>query len=264
MRKTFGQKLGPAYRTAQAVLWPPLIAATRRDWRGREHLGRPGEGIIVAPNHISQFDFGVMALFLNDAGRPPRFLAKQELFDVRLLGPFIRAAGQIAVRRGADPTRTLDAAVAAVQAGECVCIYPEGTITRDPGLWPMKGRTGAVRVALASGAPIVPVAQWGAQEVLVPYTKRLHLVPRKTMHVMAGPPVELDDLRGQPLTKELLEDGTARVMAAITALLEQLRGEEAPGEPLDWAAEKRRRALGRGDGAQPPGSAAEPPGSAAE
>lgn len=257
MRKTFGQKLGPAYRTAQAVLWPPLMAATKRDWRGREHLGRPGEGIIVAPNHISQFDFGVMAHFLNDAGRPPRFLAKQEIFDVKMVGPFMRAAGQIAVPRGADPTRTLDAAIAAVRAGECVCIYPEGTITRSPDLWPMKGRTGAVRVAMATGAPIIPVAQWGAQEVLVPYTKRLRLVPRKTVHVVAGPPVYLDDLRGQPLTKELLEEGTARVMAAITGLLEDLRGEKAPAQPLDWAAEKRRRAAERSSGANEEDRAAE-------
>ncbi|MGV1005685.1 MAG: lysophospholipid acyltransferase family protein [Candidatus Nanopelagicales bacterium] len=241
MFKTLHQSLGPVYRSAQAVLWPTMMTMTKRDWRGAEYLGQPGQGIVVTPNHISHFDFAAMAHFLNDAGRPPRFLAKNELFDIAGLGILLRSAEQIPVKRGSDPAHALDAAIKAVREGECVCIYPEGTITRDPNLWPMKGKSGAVRVALASGAPVIPVAQWGAQAVLHPYSVRFRPIPRKTMLVVAGPPVDLDDLRDQPITRELLVEGTARVMARITAMLEELRGEKAPGEPLDWAAEQRRQ-----------------------
>lgn len=128
-----------------------------------------------------------------------------------------------------------------MRAGECLVMYPEGTITRDPALWPMSGRTGALRVALETGAPLVPVAQWGAQDVLAPYTRALRLLPRKRVQIMAGPPLGIDDLRGQPVTKGLLEEGTNRLMDAITGLLEQIRGEQAPPGRLDWAAERRNR-----------------------
>jgi len=118
--------------------------------------------------------------------------------------------------------------------------YPEGTITRDPGLWPMSGKTGALRLALETGAPLIPIAQWGAHEVIPPYTKAFRLLPRKVLRVTAGRPLGIDDLRGQPITKELLTEGTDRLMDAITGLLEIIRGETAPAHRLDWAAERRR------------------------
>jgi 1-acyl-sn-glycerol-3-phosphate acyltransferase len=235
-------RLGPAYRTAEAILWPPMMAITRREWRGAEHLGQHGEGIVVAPNHISWFDPIVMAHFLHDNGRPPRYLAKHSVFEIPVVGGLIRGCEQIPVTRDADPSTSLAAAEAAIRAGECVVVYPEGTITRDPGLWPMSGRTGAIRLALETGAPLVPVAQWGAQEVMPPYAKQFKALPRKLMRVTAGPPLELDDLRGRPITKELLDEGTDRLMAAITGLLEQIRGERAPDHRLDWAAERTRLA----------------------
>lgn len=241
--KTVTVPLGASYRTAEALIWPPMMTFTRRDWKGQENLGRHGEGIIAAPNHISWFDPMVVAHYLHDSGRPPRFMGKQSIFEVPVIGRLIGGAGQIPILRESDPTRALSSAVAAVRAGECVVIYPEGTITRDPNLWPMSGRTGALRVALETGAPLVPIAQWGAQEVMPPYAKKLKLLPRKRMQVTAGPPLDIDDLRGQPITKELLEEGTDRLMDAITALLEQLRGEKAPPERLNWALEKRRLAV---------------------
>ena len=79
----------------------------------------------------------------------------------------------------------------------------------------MVGKTGAARVALETGAPVVPVAQWGPQEILPPYGKRPHLFPRKTMHVWAGPPVDLDDVRGRPVDAALLHEVTERIMAAV-------------------------------------------------
>jgi 1-acyl-sn-glycerol-3-phosphate acyltransferase len=238
--KTMGMNLGIPYRASEAMLWPWMMAVTRRDWRGAENLRVHGEGIVVAPNHISWFDPLVIAHFLNDNRRPPRFMGKQEVFDVPVVGSLIRGAGQIPVLRGSDPAAALQEAIVAVRAGECVVMYPEGTITRDPGLWPMTGKTGALRVALASGAPLIPVAQWGANKVSAPYSKVVRLVPPKLMQVVAGAPLAIDDLRGQEMTRELLEEGTARLMAAITALLETLRGEKAPEVRYDLAAHRRQ------------------------
>jgi hypothetical protein len=112
-------------------------------------------------------------------------------------------------------------------------IYPEGTVSRDPGLWPMVGKTGAARVALTTGCPVIPIAQWGPQEVLSPYSKRPYLLPVKTMHLQAGPPVDLSPFAGQPLTTATLRDATEIIMAAITEQLEKIRGEQAPVERFD-------------------------------
>lgn len=241
-RKTMTMSLGVPYRTAEALLWPWMMALTRRDWHGQENLQQHGQGIVVAPNHISWFDPLVIAHFLHDSGRPPRFMGKQSVFDVPVVGQLIGGAGQIPVSRDQDPHKALAAAAAALRAGECVVVYPEGTITRDPGVWPMKGKTGALRLALETGVPLIPVAQWGANKVMAPYSKQLRLLPPKLMQVTAGPALDLEDLRDQPVTREVLEEGTDRLMDAITALLEQIRGESAPEHRLDWAAERKRQA----------------------
>jgi 1-acyl-sn-glycerol-3-phosphate acyltransferase len=111
--------------------------------------------------------------------------------------------------------------------------YPEGTCTRDPELWPMTGKTGAARLALTTGAPVIPVAHWGAHE-LWPYgTKRFRPFPRKTMRVIAGPPVDLSAYDGRPLTTETLTAATADIMRAIADLLGELRGEKAPEKLYD-------------------------------
>jgi 1-acyl-sn-glycerol-3-phosphate acyltransferase len=97
----------------------------------------------------------------------------------------------------------------------------------------MIGKTGAARIALASGKDVIPVAQWGAHEVLYPYAKLPKIFPRKTIHMRFGNPVDLDDLRGKPITNDLLRQATERIMAAITAELEIIRGEKAPAERFD-------------------------------
>lgn len=230
---------GPAVRrgwvlsVGVSVLRPPLRLFTKRDWRGAEFIPATG-GCVLAVNHISHFDPLVVGHFVTDHGRSPRFLGKAELFAVPVLGKLLVSAGQIPVqRRVPDAATAFGAAVAAVQQGECVVVYPEGTITRDPALWPMRGKTGAVRISLATGCPIIPVAQWGAQDVLAPYSHRLRLVPRKAVHVFAGAPVDLSDLFGQPITPALLLEGSARVTAAITGLLSEIRGEPAPERPVE-------------------------------
>jgi 1-acyl-sn-glycerol-3-phosphate acyltransferase len=233
--------------TAVVLLRPWLMMFTKRDWRGIENLrsevlsdGRQ-VGIVVAANHISYFDPLECAHYLYDNGRLPRFMGKHEVFELPVIGPIITGAGQIPVyRETEDAANAIRAAIEAVNLGECVVIYPEGTISRDPDLWPMTGKTGAARIALMTGAPLIPLAQWGAQEVVRPYAKELRLIPRKVMQVMAGPPVDLDDLRGRPIDAEVLDIATTRLMAAITAQLEILRGAKAPVERYDLKAHQAR------------------------
>jgi 1-acyl-sn-glycerol-3-phosphate acyltransferase len=230
------------YRVIEFVLRPILKAATGRDWLGGEYLrniegaGQSGsKGIVVAMNHLSWFDPLVAAHFVNDNGRPVRFMAKAEIFKIPVLGSILKNAGQIPVQRGNSDAAagSLRDAIAAIKSGECIVIYPEGTLTRDPNLWPMTAKTGAARIALMTGAPVIPAAQWGPQVVLSPYSKRVSLFPRKTMHVWAGPAVDLDDLRSQPVTAATLREATERIMLAITKILAEQRGEVPPAEPLD-------------------------------
>ncbi|MCX6413176.1 MAG: lysophospholipid acyltransferase family protein, partial [Actinobacteria bacterium] len=164
---------------------------------------------------------------------PPRFLAKESVFRVPIMGPIITSAGQVKVyRETAEAVDAVRDAVSAVERGECIVVYPEGTITRDPGLWPMQGKTGAARIALASGRPLLPLAQWGAQDVMPPYRKQLRLFPRKTMHVRIGAPVDLSDLASRPLDADTLHIATDRLMDAMTGLLADIRDESPPKERM--------------------------------
>ncbi len=224
---------GWAFGFCVAILEPILLTLTKRRWKGGENIPARG-GCVLAVNHVSHLDPLTCGHFVYAWGRIVRYLTKAELFDVPVLGRIVRSAKQIPVYRlTTDASLSFTAAVAAVEDGECVVVYPEGTITRQPDLWPMTGKTGAARIALASGAPVIPVAQWGANQILEPYGKRPHLWPRKTIHMTAGPPVDLDDLRTAPLTPEVLRQATDRIMDTITRLLEEIRGEQAPAERFD-------------------------------
>jgi 1-acyl-sn-glycerol-3-phosphate acyltransferase len=232
-RRTPGQ-LAPSYRIAVAALRPTMRIFTRHEWSGAEHLPASG-GFLVCSNHISDTDPVALAHFLYDNGHPPYFLAKAALFKAPVVGRVIRGAGQIPVfRDGPEAVQAFAPAVEAVRQGKCVAIYPEATVSRDPGLWPMTGKTGAARVALETGCPLIPVAQWGAQALLPYHSFVPRLFPRKTMQVLAGPPVGLDDLRDRPIDVTVLREATARIIAAITGLLAQLRvGETPPQTPYD-------------------------------
>jgi 1-acyl-sn-glycerol-3-phosphate acyltransferase len=227
------RKMGWAFRFCVVVLRPLLLALTRQDWRDTHKLPADGGCVLVA-NHVSHIDPLTYAHFVYDSGRLPRFLAKSEVMEVRGLGVILRSAGQIPVyRQSRTASEAFRAAVAAVERGECVVVYPEGTLTRDPDLWPMVGKTGAGRIALSTGHPVVPTAQWGPQHILAPYAKRPRLLPRRTMYVRVGDPVDLEDLRGQQLTPKVLREASDRIMAAVTALLEDIRGEQAPQQRFD-------------------------------
>ncbi len=223
-----------AYRFIAFILRPLLLAGFRRRFTGTEHLPK-GQGCVVCVNHLSHIDPLTVSLFLYDGGNPPFFLAKEVLFRLPVIGRLISGAAQIPVyRESGYASDAYRAAVAAVREGRTVVILPEGTLTRDPDLWPMKGKTGAARVALQTRCPVIPVAQWGPQELLAPYAKRLRLLPRKTVSIAAGPPVDLADLYDRPIVDaELLQEATDRIMDAVTTLLEQLRGEPAPAVRFD-------------------------------
>lgn len=226
-------RLTLAYRLVVLLLKPWVFLFTRRDWRGTEQVRVDGP-LIVCSNHISNFDAFAVAHYLHDNGRPPRFLAKSELFRWPLLGSWLRSCGQIPVYRGtSQAAHALRDAEQALANGETVVIYPEGTFTRDPQLWPMTGLTGAARLALTTGCPVVPLAQWGAQEVIPVEGRGLDLLGRHTMHLMAGPPIDFSDLADRGLEPAVLQEATTRIMRALAQLLAELRGEPAPPQLWD-------------------------------
>ena len=227
------QKRGWAWNIAVPLVKPLLLATTTRTWVGGEKLPETG-GCIVVFNHVSHVDPLIAAHFVYDHGRLPRYLAKSGLFKNRVLGYFLTAAGQIPVERlTKSAAGAYDAAVAAVRNGECVVVYPEGTLTRDPAQWPMTGKTGAARIALETGCPVIPVGQWGPQQLLAPYTLRPHLFPRKHVTMRAGDPVDLSDLVALPRTPEVVQQATDRIMGALTEQVALIRGEAAPAERFD-------------------------------
>jgi 1-acyl-sn-glycerol-3-phosphate acyltransferase len=223
-----------------------MMAFTKRDWQGLENVNTDDGGIIVTANHISWFDPLVISHALWDNDRPPRFLAKESVFRVPIAGAIIRSAGQIPVyRETREAVAAVRDAITAVNAGECVVVYPEGTITKDPDMWPMVGKTGAARIALATGRPVIPMAQWGAIDVIRPYKKELRILPRKTMHVRVGKAIDLSDLADLPMDQATLEIATTRIVDAMTVLLAEIRDEQPPAERHRPG---RRRMGGANDG----------------
>ena len=226
------QRRGWAFNIAVPIVKPLLLAVTSRTWIDGEKLPATG-GCIVVINHVSHVDPLMAAHLVYDHGRLPRYLAKSGLFKNRALAHFLTSAGQIPVERlTKSAVGAFAAAVDAVRNGECVIVYPEGTLTRDPHLWPMTGKSGAARIALETGCPVVPVGQWGAQDLLPPYG-RPHFFPRKHVTMKVGDPVDLSDLLGQPHSAALVQQATERIMAALTDLVAEIRGETAPAERFD-------------------------------
>jgi 1-acyl-sn-glycerol-3-phosphate acyltransferase len=224
----------PTWRLISVIVLRPLLTVLiRNKWAGRENIPRKGP-VIIAPNHLSYVDWGTDALFLHASGRYPTFLIKDSAFKVKFLGAFLRKAGQLPVHRGrADAALVLKDAEKKLAEGAAVVIYPESTATRDPNLWPMVSKTGAARLALATGAPVIPVAHWGTWDILPYGSKKLKLVPRQTVRTIAGPPVDLSQWAGQQTSAKALRAATAAIMADVTILVAKLRGEEPPAVPYD-------------------------------
>ena len=191
---------------------------------------------ILAPNHYSGIDPIAMGAAVWHLGRLPRFMAKASLFKIPVFGWLLKISGQIpveregAVRGGDSKKNPIGAAVQLIERESAIIVYPEGTLTRDPDLWPMRGKSGAIRLALESGVPLIPVAHWGTQELMPRYAKRIRPFPRKTIEVSVGEPLDLSRFEGRTLDQKTISEATNLLMDAITALLADLRGEEPPAE----------------------------------
>ena len=237
-------------KTRPSVFWPlagivvPLFGLLAKvQVEGAENLPREG-AYVVAPNHYTEIDPLVVSVAVWRAGRAPRFMAKESLFKVPVLGWALRATGMVPVARSsssASARQTLDASELLVEHGRGVIVYPEGTLTRDPDMWPMRGKTGAVRLALEADIPLIPMAQWGTQAIMGRYAKKISLWPlRKPVRVVFGPPVDIAEFRGKQLSPAALNGATTLLMNDIARLLEGIRGEKAPVERWDPASHGQR------------------------
>ena len=229
-----GKPYSPLWRLISATVLAPLLSVLiRNKYEGQENIPAKG-GVILAPNHISYVDWGTDALFFYRCGRYPTFLIKSGAFKVPFIGWFLLKAGQLPVYRGAaDAALVLKQAEKRIRQGAAVVVYPEGTATRDPELWPMVAKTGVGRLALVTGAPVIPVAHWGTDDILHYGDKKPKLFPRKTVRTIAGPPVDLSEWAGQAHSAKALRAATEKIMAEVTALLGQLRGETPPAVPYN-------------------------------
>ncbi|MBO9520129.1 MAG: 1-acyl-sn-glycerol-3-phosphate acyltransferase [Nocardioidaceae bacterium] len=231
--RKLSERRGWAWTTAASIIKPLLMTTTKHEWIDGEKIPAQG-GCVIAMNHVSHIDPLTLAWLLYEHGRLVRYLTKDGLFRTPVVKYVVKDTGMIPVSRlTTDAAKAFEAAVEAVREGKCVGVYPEGTITKDPNGWPMRGKTGAARIALATGCPVIPIGQWGAQDILPAYSAKPHLVPRRTARYKVGDPVDLSDLMDKPLTNDVLHEATDRIMDAITALVAELRGEEPPAVRFD-------------------------------
>jgi 1-acyl-sn-glycerol-3-phosphate acyltransferase len=176
-----------------------------------------------------------MGVALWKAGRTPRFMAKESLFRVPVLGSVLRGLGQIPVDRAGQQRALgpMKAARSLAKSGGGIVVYPEGSLTRDPNLWPMRGKTGAVRMALDADIPLIPAAHWGAQILMPRYSGRIRFFPPTPITVLIGNPIDLSAFKGKVLDQKLLTAATDILMSAIADLQGQLRGSTPPAKRWD-------------------------------
>jgi 1-acyl-sn-glycerol-3-phosphate acyltransferase len=218
----------PVFDGVRAVLYPPVHLGVRWRLEGLEHIPRAG-AVILASNHVSYLDPLVLAYVATKRGRRTRFLAKDELFAKKGLGSVLRGLRQIPVSRGTSSAAgSLLLAEDALRGGECVAVFPEGTISLD--LEPMAGKTGTARLAAATGVPVVPVGLWGLHRVMFKGRKPDWRV---------GVPENV--FIGEPLVIEPADDmavATDRIMSAICAQVAAARAaypdHPAAGEDPWW------------------------------
>lgn len=234
MAKASSEKSRPSLFWLLAAVVVPLVGwFAKIEVRGGENLPREG-AYVLAPNHHSEFDPLTVAVATWRLGRAPRFMAKESLFRVPVLGAAMKATGMVPVTRGkSGASQSMAQANDIVKNARGVIVYPEGTLTRDPDVWPMRGKSGAVRLALAGGIPLIPVAHWGEQQFMPRYGKIKLFPPRRRVTVVIGKPVDMSDFVGREHEKGVLTDATDRVMAEISGLLGEIRGETPPAERWD-------------------------------
>lgn len=219
------------WNLARGVWYPTKWIAGPHTFVGMEHIPTTGPVLAVA-NHISYLDPIYTGVFFDRAGRVPRFLAKEAVFRMPVVGKLATELGQIPVRRGgSEAVDSLREADKALANGHLVAIYPEGTVTRDPAFWPMRAHTGAARLALDHDVPVIPIAHWGTQRIYDHYHgKKFRPFPRTRVVLRAGPPIDVSELRARPRSGEQLRETTHVIMSTLRDLLAEVRGEEPPAE----------------------------------
>lgn len=217
------------WRVVAGIAIPIFEFVARYRMRGLDHIPKRG-AFVIAPNHVTNFDPLTTAYLVWRGGRVPRFLAKASLFKVPALGWLLRFTGQIPVERDGSGPDPLKAATRLIDEELAVIVYPEGTLTRDPDEWPMRGKSGAVRLALQHGIPLVPMAHWGVQRILPRYGGRLSLFPRKSVEMLVGAPIDLTPWAGRASDPKALAEATTVLMDEIARLVGELRGETPPAE----------------------------------
>ena len=208
------------YLIAKGILKPFLHSWFRWNIEGLENLPRKGAALL-AFNHISYLDPLATAYAVDKADRVPRFLAKSELFQDKRIAWILRGAKQIEVKRGtATAPMALDNAFAALNKGEIVVVFPEGTISEDPDLKPLPPKTGAARLALGSNAPLIPCAVWGTQNIWPKGYAKNWWPPRQDILVRIGEPMKVE---GDPDSTDDWRRVSEDLMAEIDRLAASLR-----------------------------------------
>jgi 1-acyl-sn-glycerol-3-phosphate acyltransferase len=241
MSRAHKPKAGLWIRLCVLVVYPLVGRLFKLRWLHLERIPADG-GVIIAINHISQIDTLATARMVWESGRIPRFLIKSTVFTVPVVGSILTNARQIPVFRGtADAIQSLSAAREAIDRGECVIIYPEGTVTQDLDYWPMQAKTGIARLALAlPDVPVIPVGQWGAHRTLA-RGGSFRPFPRKSHQASVGQPVDLSRFWDLPVSSSVLHDATEEIMRAITTEVAGLRAEAPPLQATAWAPSQHRR-----------------------
>ena len=228
-----GEKMGFGWRLTWFVLYAPASLLFRLRYLHLERMPQDGPAILVV-NHVSHVDPFLVAKLVLDAARVPRFLAKESIFEVPVVGWGMRAMGHIPVKRGTtDARQSLAAAVAALDRGELIVLHPEGTVTRDPDGWPMAGKTGAARLAtLVPEVPVIPVVQWGVQDQVDLYHRTVKLVPRPKHALSIGEPIDLSAFHGVEATPRVLREITELIMLRLRHDVAELRRLPEPTDDL--------------------------------
>jgi 1-acyl-sn-glycerol-3-phosphate acyltransferase len=213
------------------ILRPFVRLLYKIELSGTENLPKSG-GYVLAANHVTTLDaLAVAYMMYFKLHRAPHFLAKEGLFRTPIVGPVLLACGQIPVfRSGRNNTDPMQAAYDVLRAGHCIGIFPEGTLTREPNQWPMRARTGAIRLSLETGVPIIPVGQWGTEVVMDTYSSKIRPKPWHKVHIVIGKPIDLSKYMGKKNSTEDLVAISDEVMVEITKLVEVIRGEKAPAK----------------------------------
>jgi 1-acyl-sn-glycerol-3-phosphate acyltransferase len=230
----------PVYSAAKWAFSPWLRFGLRWTVEGAEKLPTTGP-VLLASNHVSYLDPLALAWVADGRGRHVRYLAKAELFDTPVLGWLLRAAHQIPVQRGSESAGgALASALDALARGECVAVFPEGTISED--LEPMRAKSGTARLAKEAGVPIVPVGLWGTHRILTKgRPPQWHW--RVAQTAVVGDPITIGPT-------EHVKIATVRIMDAVTACVARARAvypeRPSPGEDPWWwrgpeTADKHRR-----------------------